>query len=82
MRPRIKRLKPVFSFAYYLNKYTFPASAVELTVEYLLPRAKIQTAFCYGYNDLSAHYLAFEVRVAVVLTCAIMIILRMRFIWG
>ena len=50
-----------------LDQNSFSATSVELAIENLLPRPKIETALGDGHDDFTAHHLSFEVGVAVVL---------------
>ena len=58
------------------------APAVELAVEDLLPRPKVEISVTDGDNYFPAHDLAFEVRIAVVLTSTIVTVMVYRFVRG
>jgi hypothetical protein len=54
-----------------LDQHALPTPAVELAVEYLLPRAKVEPPIGDCHDDLAAHHLALQVGVAVVLAGAV-----------
>jgi hypothetical protein len=60
-------------------QYALPPAAVELAIEDLFPRAKVERAFGDGDDNLAAHNLAFEMRVGVVFPGAVVVVLRRRF---
>ena len=68
--------KPVLSDD--LDQHALPPSAVELAVEDLLPRAEIQLPIHYRYHHLPPHHLAFQVRIGIILTGAVVPVLVNR----
>ena len=64
-----------------LHEDAFFTESVELTIENLLPRAKIELALGHSHNDLAAHDCALEVGVSVVLA-AIVRVLGMGMLGG
>ena len=65
-----------------LHQHPLAPPAVEFAVEDLLPRAKVQPPPGHGDDDLAAHHLPFEVRVAVVLAGAVVTVTADRFVRG
>jgi hypothetical protein len=59
-----------------LDEYAFFASAVELAVEDLFPRSKVEIPLSDGDNHLPAHDLSLEVCIAVILTGAIVAVME------
>ena len=64
------------------HQHPLSSPAVELAVEDLLPRPEVERAFGNGHHDLTAHDLALEMRVGVVLAGAVVIVLRGRLVRG
>jgi len=50
----------------YFNQKTLFPFAVEFIVEDMFPRPKMQLPVCDGYDNLTAHYLPFEMSVGVI----------------
>ena len=65
--PEIARMRTVISFSDHLDQHALAPLPVELPVEDLLPGAEVELAAGDGDHDLSAHDLALQVRVAVIL---------------
>jgi hypothetical protein len=65
-----------------LDQHPLPTPAVELAVEYLLPRAKVEPPIRDCHDDLAAHDLPLEVGISIVLASAIVTVLADRFVWG
>ena len=63
-----------------LYQHPLSPSAVELTVEDLLPRAEIEPPLRHRHHHLAAHHLALEVRVAVVFPGAVVLVVRNRLV--
>ena len=57
-----------------LDEHALRSASVELAIEDLLPRAKIQLPFCDRHHDLAAHDLALVVGVGIILAGAVMMI--------
>ena len=77
MAPSKKRLNRVRDLDSLLitddfDQNALPATAVELPVKDLFPRAKIQPAIGDGHHHLAAHDLALQMRIAVVFARAVM----------
>jgi len=64
----------------YLNQRAFFSSAVEFSVEDLLPRAEVEFAVCDRCNNLPAHDLSLQMAVCVVLS-RVVAVLRNRLMW-
>jgi hypothetical protein len=65
-----------------LDEHALFAPAIELAVEDLLPRSKVEISVSDGDNHLPAHNLAFQMGIAVVLTGAIMAVMGYRLMGG
>ena len=65
-----------------LYEHTFFAPAIELSIEDLLPRPKVEIPVTDGDNHLPAHDLAFEVCITVILAGTIVAVMRDRFVGG
>lgn len=63
---RVRCITPIFLFADNLHKDAFFSFAVELTVENLLPRTKVEFAVGDGNDDLSTHNSALKVGISVI----------------
>lgn len=57
-----------------LHEDAFFTESVELTIENLLPGAKIELSSCHSYYDLTAHDCALEVGVSVVLGAVVSVL--------
>jgi hypothetical protein len=57
------------------DQHTFSATAIELAVEDLFPRAEVELAFGDGDDDLAAHDLPFHVGVGIVFAGAVVLVL-------
>ena len=68
------------SFPDDLDQHALPAIAVKFPVEDLFPGTEIQFAFRDGHHHFTAHDLAFQMRVGVVLARAIVTVLRGGFV--
>ena len=64
------------------DQHPFPSSPVEFTVEYLFPGAEVEFALGDGNNNLAPHDLAFQMRIGIVLTRAVVVVLRGWFMRG
>jgi hypothetical protein len=64
-----------------LDKHSFPAAAVELTVEDLLPGAKIQAPLGHCNHHLAPHDLPLYVRVRIVLARAVVLVPGSGLVW-
>lgn len=53
----------------------FPSPAVELTIEDLLPGAKVKTTACDSNHAFTAEKLTFDVSITVILTSAVVEVL-------
>ncbi len=73
---------PTWLFPDDLDEDALPAPTVELAVEDLLPRAKVELSVRDRHHHLTAHDLALQVRVAVVLPGAVMAVAGDRFMRG
>ena len=60
---------------YDFDQHPLSAATVELAVKNLLPRSKVQFAFGNGYNDFTAHNLAFHMGVGIILACPVVLVL-------
>src|SRR5690349_12948829 len=76
-----ERLTILESCAYYFNKNTFWSVAVKFSIKDLLPWAKIKLAFCYGYYNLSSHYLPFKMSIGIIFSRIVVLVLRCWFVW-
>lgn len=56
------------SLTYNLHEYSLASTPIELTVENLLPRPKIQLALGNRHDHLAPHQLALDMGVAIVLS--------------
>ena len=65
-----------------LYEHALFAPPVELAVEDLLPRSKVEISVSYGDHHLPSHDLAFKVCIAVVLTGAIVAVIIDGFVGG
>src|ERR1035441_6571515 len=63
-----------------LNQRAFLASAVELAVEDLLPRSKVELAAGDGNHHFASHHLPLHVRVRIVFAGAVVPVLRGRLV--
>lgn len=68
------------SFSNNFHQHPFPPVAVEFTVENLFPRAEIQLSLRDRDDHFPPHDLAFQVRVGVVFTGAVMMVTVNRFV--
>jgi len=57
-----------------LHENAFFTESVELTIENLLPRAKVELSSSHGHYDLAAHDRALEVGVGVVLGAVVSVL--------
>ena len=62
-----------------IHQHLLSAAPVELRVEDRFPRAEVQPSLGDRYHDFAAHYLSLAMRVAVVLTGAVV---AERLVWG
>src|SRR5262245_13413637 len=62
----------------HFDQHPFPAPAVELAVEDLLPRPEVESSRRHRHHHLAAHDLALEMRVRVVLAGLVVTVLRGR----
>ena len=70
-----------FLFSDNLHQYTLFSSAVELTVENLLPWAEIEFAAGYRHYHFPAHNLPFKMCIPIVLAGSVVLILADRLMW-
>jgi hypothetical protein len=63
-----------------LDQRAFPAPAVELAVEDLLPGSEVEFAAGDGHHHFAAHHLALHVRVGIVFAGAVVPVLRHRLV--
>ena len=56
-------------FADDIDEDAFASLSVKFPVEDLLPRTKIELSICDGDDDLAPHDLAFDMGIAIILTC-------------
>jgi hypothetical protein len=76
----IMKLGRLFSLSNDLQEDTLTPASVKLTVEDLLPWAKVKFTICYGHDYLPTHDLLFHVRIGIVFAHVIMAILVDRFV--
>ena len=71
---------PGASFAHDLYQDALLPSSIELPIEYLFPRSKVQPPICHCNDYLTPHNLSLEMRVTVVLARKIMAVTSGRFV--
>ena len=64
-----------------LHQHSFAPAPIEFAIKNLLPGAKVQFALRYRHHHLAPHDLPFQVRIGIVLTRAIVSVLRRGLVW-